>query len=85
MTNEDRQILIANCEVLKELVQCQTDINTAYRSLFLALEKRLPDLSREVDEARKETPFATDSTVALQTLTQKIEGIIERLKRPPLN
>jgi|HubBroStandDraft_6_1064221.scaffolds.fasta_scaffold718253_1 hypothetical protein len=82
MTNEDRQILIANCEVLRQLAQCQMDVNKAYRSLFLALEKHFPNLRKQVDEARKETLFATESTIAIGKLTQQIDVIVERLRRP---
>ena len=83
MTSEDRQVLIANCEVVKQLVDCQLDVNKAYRALFQALEGHFPDLRKEVDEARKDTIFATDSSAAIHKLQQQIEGIIERLKRFP--
>jgi hypothetical protein len=80
MTNEDRQILIANCEVVRQLVDCQLDVNKSCRALFGALENHFPELRKEYDEARKDSIFATESSVAIQRLHQKIEGLLEHLK-----
>jgi hypothetical protein len=84
MTNEDRQVLIANCEVLKQVVECQLQQDEAWRFLALALQNHFPNLKAEYQAARqKDSLFATGSNVALGKLTDKIEEIIEHLKRLP--
>lgn len=84
MTNQDRQILTDNCEVLKEIVQCQLEQDQAWRFLAKALQEHFPNLQTEYQEARrKDSMFATVSTVAIGKLQERIDGIVERLKQPP--
>jgi molybdopterin converting factor small subunit len=83
MTTEDRQILIANCEVVRELIDCQTEVNKSFRALFQALENHFPGLRGEYEAARPDTIFVNASSVAIGRLHQRIEETIERLKAPP--
>jgi hypothetical protein len=83
MTNEDRQILIVVCEQMKEVLDCQFLQDRALRSLGKALLKHLPTLEEDYREAQKDALFASVSTHSIGKMQQAIEGIIERLKRPP--
>lgn len=85
MTNEDRQLLIANCEVLKQVAECQQQQDQAWRFLAQALQHHhFPNLKAEYEAARQmDSIFATESSAALQKVADRIQGINERLKRPP--
>ena len=80
MTNEDQKILIAVCEQMKEVLDCQLQQDSALRSLGKALLKHLPTLEEDYREARKDALFASVSTHSIAKMRQTIDGIIERLK-----
>jgi hypothetical protein len=85
MDNEDRQILIDNCEVMKQLLQCQLDQDRAWRTLSEVLEKHIPTLASDYKKARKDALLESASTTAIRKLQSQIDEITERLKRPPAN
>lgn len=80
MTTDDRQILIAVCEQMKEVLECQLQQDRTFRSLGKALLKHLPTLKADYQEARKDSLFASVSTNSIGKNEQIIDGIIERLK-----
>ena len=81
MTSEDRQILLAICESLRDLARRQNETNESWRALYLALLKHFPNLGTEVLESRKDAGFANVPAVQLDKVISSIEAAIESLKR----
>ena len=84
MTNEDRQIMISLCQQMKEVIECQLQQDRAMRSLGKALLKHLPTLKADYQEAQTDASLASISTISIGKTQQTIDGIIERLKRLPV-
>ena len=81
MTDGDRQVLIANCEIMLALVDAQIRTNQSLVALFHALERHHPNLRQEEQAARSNALFETEESRRLQSLRQRIDDIVQRLKR----
>jgi hypothetical protein len=84
MTSDNREVLIAVCEQMKQVIECQLQQDLALRSLGSALSRHLPTLKDDYREAQTDSLFATVSKNSIEKTRRTIEGIIERLKHIPL-
>ena len=80
-TNEDREVLIAVCEQMKQVLECQLQQDLALRSLGAALLKHLPSLKEDYREAQTDSLFASVSSHSIEKIQRTIDETIQRLKQ----
>ena len=78
--NEDREVLLAVCEQMKQVLECLAQQDLAMRALGAALLKHLPTLKEDYREAQKDSLFASVSTNSIERIQRTIDGIIHGLK-----
>jgi hypothetical protein len=80
MNNDERQILLEQSQILRDLLHHQMSAERSMRALFLALKTHFPKLAEEQHKAENDALFASPSTLELQRLLDRSNQIIEHLK-----
>jgi hypothetical protein len=80
MDNDEREILLEQSQILRDLLHHQMSADRSMRALFLALKTHFPKLTEEQHKAETDALFASPLTMELQQLLERSNQIIEHLK-----
>jgi len=83
MTKEEQQVLVQACEALRAIIQCQEQANRSWHSLYSVLKHRFPtiDWDKEVADHQTNVPPATALSQQLWLVSEKLQAVIESLRR----
>lgn len=81
MTDEERKVLTSLCETVLVLTKCQQQTDRSWRSLYLALKEKFPEMEKAVADHRKDALFATEQSARPQQVAQSLEAVIEFLRK----
>ena len=80
MNNHEREILLEQSKILRDLLHHLMSADRSMRALFLALKTHFPKLAEEQHKAETDALFASPSALQLHELLGRIDQTIEHLK-----
>jgi len=83
MNTDERQILLEQSQILRELLHHQMSADRSMRALFQTLKTHFPKLAEEQHKAETDALFASPSALQLHELLSRIDQMIEHLKGSP--
>ncbi len=85
MTDDERQVLVNVCEALRSVIQYQEDANRSWRALYAVLKQEFPAVNwdKAVADHRTGVPSASALSQRLWLIDERLQAVIESLKRPP--